>query len=368
MLDYRTYTHAAFEIIKDTTGQLQGFKHIRALSIAICKGGDSAMQRVGAQTRYFKIFGRRKKEHENLELHDTTGKWSDNVPFESKATEIVWLNAHGPDSDYYHEPCYLPVINTILSDEYLREYNKRGLQASGVPNYLITVTGNFEPGERDPHTSMTAFEEDLEKSFKELPNKPGTALVLTLGSMEPTGNINTNVHKLSSELREASFEKYRESNMKEILAAHKVPPGRLGISMDGALGGAVDIERNKNYNNHIVKPLQLMLDNILNQIIKEIMLVNDWNHQYKSLDIRDIGSEFDMALKAVQNGAMKPIELREVLSELFNLTTTEDGMPLINLYPSLNTFNTKNISTNVFNGELDGIMKNLDRKWTELIQ
>jgi capsid portal protein len=374
ILDYRTYTHAAFEIVKDINGDLQGFKHVRALTIAMRRGGDSAVQRIGAKTRYFKIFGHRQKEHENLELDDTTGNWVDDVPFESQATEIVWLNARGPDSDYYHEPDYLPAINTILSDEYLREYNKSGLQANGVPNYLITITGDFEAGERDPDTLMTAFEEDLEKSFNELPNKPGTALVLTLSTTDSTGRIDTNVTRLSEEMKEASFEKFRESNMKEILAAHKVPPGRLGISMDGALGGAVDVERNKNYNNRVVKPLQLMLDTVLNQIITEIMLIDDWKHQYKSLDIRDINAEFEMGLKAVQNSIMKPIELREHITELFDLDNNPDDLNIILAFPELDKFymlsksaNAGGDEANLPSEELQSIMKNLDSKWTEIM-
>jgi len=370
LLDFRTYTHAAFEIIRNQNNEIRGFKHIRANTIRMCTGGEHAVQQVGSKTQYFKIYGCRPDE----DLHGTTGAWGQKgaIMPENIATEIVWLNNTSPNSDYYHEPEYLPAVTTIISDDYLRQYNQNNFRTNGVANYLITITGDFTE-EVDEETGLT-FEESMEAAFQEAGNAPGTAVVFTIRSAGQEAGMQINVTKISEELKEASFEKFRQSNMEEILAAHEVPPGRLGISKDGALGGAVDIERNRQYNNRVIKPLQAMMDNVLNKIIGNEeplgMGITDYQHEYKSLDIRDLNSEFAIGLQAVQNGAMKPIELREVISDLFKLDNNPDGVDITVIYPELDQFYTiqgNNISSNMPEAELEGIQKSLDEKWVQLI-
>ncbi len=366
MEDYQTYTHAAFEILRNQEGIIRGFKHIRSNTIRMCKGGESAVQQIGAKTQYFKIYGKRPDE----DLNGTTGAWIKKEPEtldENIATEIVWLNNTSPDSDYYHEPEYLPAVTTIISDDYLRQYNQNNFKTNGVANYLITITGDYDE-EPDEETGET-FEESMEKAFLEAGNAPGTAVVFTIKSSGKEAGMQIQVTKISDELKEASFEKFRESNMEEILAAHEVPPGRLGISKDGALGGAVDIERNKQYNNRVIRPKQLMLDNVLNQIIHDDIEIMDWEHEYLGLDIRDVKSEFEIGVKAVEKSAMKPLELREVITELFKLDNNPDGVEIQVAYPELDEFYMVN-NTNVLGGntepDLTGIQKSLDDKWVQL--
>ena len=368
MLDFRTYTHAAYEILRDPLGEIKGFKHIRANTVRMCKGGEKAIQQVGSTKVYFKVYGKRIDE----DLHYKTGQWgqTDSIMEENKATEIVWINSTGPDSDYYHEPEYLPAVTTIISDDYLRQYNQNNFRTNGVANYLITITGDFEETV-DEETGLT-FEESMEEAFQEAGNAPGTAVVFTIKSSGQEAGMDISVTKISDELKEASFEQFRQSNRDEILAAHEVPPGRLGISKDGALGGAVDMERNKQYNNRVVKPLQAMFDNILNKMILEDMEIPDYQHKYKALDIRDVASEFDIGLKAVDKGAMKPIELRKIITDLFKLENNPAGMDIIVDFPELDEFYMVNNASPLGSNteptpQMEAIQKNLDEKWVQLI-
>lgn len=369
MQDYRTYTHAAFEIIRNQHDEIRGFRHIRSNTIRICKGGEHAVQQVGSATQYFKLYGARPDE----DLHGRIGVWGQKGAIEEEniATEIVWLNSSSPDSDYYHEPEYIPAVTTIISDDYLRQYNQNNFRTNGVANYLITITGDFTE-EKDAETGLT-FEESLEDAFQEAGTAPGTAVVFTIKSSGQEAGMKIDVTKISEELKEASFEKFRESNMEEILAAHEVPPGRLGITKDGALGGAVDKERNRQYNSRVIRPLQLMLDNVLNKIITNEqplgLGINDVKHEYKGIDIRDMNTEFEMGLKAVQSGAMKPIELRQTITELFKLDNNPEGVDITVIFPELDEFYMIN-NTTMMGGntepDLTGIQKSLDEKWVQL--
>lgn len=346
VLDFVTYTHGAFELVTTKKGNFVGFKYIRSSTIKMCKGGEKAVQQINADKTYFKVLNNL-REHMYEELDAEDGEWSENVPDDRKATSIIWLNDIGPESDYYHEPGYIAATHTIVNEDFIRQYNNNGLVNNEVPNWLITFTGNFEAGERDEN-GMTSFERDLQKNIEELPNSSGTALVFTMETEDVEGKIEVTAIKLSNEVQEASFEKAKSTNMIEILAAHKVPPGRLGISIDGALGGAVDIERNKKYNEKVIKPFQEKLDDLINQyVVKGIMDIKDWKHEYKEMDIRNLQAEVDIGEKAVNLGAMKPYEFREnIISHLFDLDNQPDGKDIIEIYPNLDQF--------YYNGQLLG--------------
>lgn len=332
VLDYYTYTHAAVEILVNKKDEFKGFKHIRATTLQMMKGGEHAVQKVGNQTVYYKVCGKRPGE----DLNYKTGQWGD-VAVEDCATEILWFNGPSPTSDYYHEPDYLPAITTILSEEYLREYNNNGFITNGVPNYLITVIGDFDE-EEDPNTGRT-FYDDLEEGFRNLHNTPGTAIVVPIKTSDPSANIKLGVERISDELKEASFEGFRESNMNEILAAHEVPPQRVGINPTGPLSGSISVEINQQYANKVISPDQNMVETTINKlIVMGIMGIDDYMIQAKRLDARDLKTEFNIGVEAVQNGALKPLELRQIITDLFKLDNKPEGLDILIYHPELDEF------------------------------
>lgn len=355
MRDFRTYTHAAFEIMTNLEGELRGFKHIRSIHIKMCKGGEKALQEVGAKSVYFKVYGATSKEHEGMELDMETGEWGLDVPEESRAASIVWLSDGCEDSDYYHEPEYLEAYQVIMSDNALESYNYNGLATNGLPNYLIMIAGDFEEGENEDGLT---FDEDLEDSFQDVPNKPGTAIVTPFKTTGKDAGLVIEAIKLSEPIQEGSYLELSNANMNKILAAHEVPPSRLGITVDGPLGGSVDEERNKNYDIKVVNPLQLMFDNILNQLIadEELLNINDFKHEFTRLDTWNVKGELDIATTLVNHGAMTPAQLLKSFGDYFNLKV--DVEELIVKFPELDQY--------YYNGQVlgyspePGIMKALD--------
>lgn len=327
--DYITFGYAAVEILENKLGEVRGFKHIRANTIRMCKGGEKAVQKYNNQKVYFKVLGTNKNE----DLHFKTGKWYPSLEQDIRATRILWFNSSNPDSDYYGEPEYLPSLYTILSDEKLREYNKNGLESNGVPNYIITITGNFNEGDINPETNLSEFEEAFEESFKNLQNKPGEAIVFTIPSEDSQNNIKINIERVSDEIKDSSFEKFRESNMYEILEAHEVPPQRLGINPVGQLGGNISKEINEQYNQKTIGPLQRLLEHKINKlVIKDLMGIESFELSYRGVDNRDILLEMEIALKLLLNGAMTPAEFRNTFGDYFNLEIIEDEPALEEFY------------------------------------
>lgn len=333
MRDYRTYTHAAFEILTNITGELKGFKHIRAMSLEMCEGGEKALQRIGSKSVYFKVYANIKREHEGMELDSENGNWGNDIPEDRQASTIVWLSEGCEDSDYYHEPEYIPATQTILSDEVLESYNYDGLSTNGIPNYLVMIAGDFEEGTDEDGLT---WDQELEDTFKDVPNKPGTAIVYPIKTTGKDAGMTIEVHKLAEPIQEGSYIKLAESNMNKILASHEVPPSRLGIVYNGPLGGSVDEERNKLYDSKVVNPLQMMLDTVLNHLISELLLITDYKHEFMRLDTKNVKSELEIAKELVGLGAMTPGQLLQSFGDHFNLNVNVEE--LISKFPELDMY------------------------------
>lgn len=352
--DYRTYTHAAFEIAVNRKGELKGFRHIRARTIQMCDGGEKAFQQIGGTSRYFKVYGGITKENKDLYLNAKNGNFSADIPEEQRASTIVWLSEGGEDSDYYHEPEYLEATPVILSEEALESYNYNGLASNGIPNFLIMIAGEFDES-KDEETGKT-WDEELEDSFKSTVNQPGTAMVIPVKTTGKEAGLVIEVHKLGEPIQEGSYLKLSESNMNKILAAHEVPPSRLGVTINGPLGGSVDEERNKTYDIKTINPLQLMLDSILNKLIKDFLDITDYKHEFTRLDTKNVKAELDIALELVKNGAMTPGQLLETFGDHFNLKV--NIKELLTKFPALGQYY---VNGQILGSTPDpGIMKNID--------
>lgn len=73
-----------------------------------------------------------------------TGLWDDNITDENRANDLIWFNLKSNESLVYGRPKYLSELDAILTDNAIIEYQQGHFKAHGIPNYIITVTGNVE--------------------------------------------------------------------------------------------------------------------------------------------------------------------------------------------------------------------------------
>lgn len=365
--DYGTYGYGIVELLRNSLGDIVKWNYIRSNTARMCKDGERVRQQVGASTVYFKVAG--KRPDEDLDYRNGTWMTQESLD-EYKATEVLWIGDSSPDSEYYGEPDYLSALLTILSDEYLREYNNNSFITNGIPNYFITITGNFDTEEDDDGNT---FEEALESQILDLQNKPGTAVVFTIPTTDPDSKIDVQVTRISDEQKEASFEQFRESNMNEILAAHEIPPSRLGIVYNGPLGGSVDEERNKLYAEKTIRPLQRKVEQLINTIIIEgLMDIHDYKFKYQNLNTRNVLSELEVVEKLFKMAAIKPGEIRDRFSDVFNLVMDVDEIPIIDYNPELDEFYMNGQPLTMSDGsppteDVEAIVKSIDQGIQSLI-
>lgn len=314
--DLETYAFAGLEILRDDTLQFKGINHVPSLYLRMCEDKDKVIQKIGTHYTYFKVYDPDNKNN----LNKVTGRWNENIDSDTVANELLWFNSKSDQSRVYGEPAYLSEVDAILTDNAIVEYQLGHFKSKGVPNYIITITGNID--ETEDYTTED-FEDDLKKEFGEITNEPGTALVLCIPSTE--NNLQVNVHKIGEEMKEGSFLELSESNADRIYRIHKVPRERLGEGKSSGIASNRTEMLLKTYSKSTVGKLQKrMASYINNTIIKYEFESNDHKLQYLPANFDEEEALLDRGLKLLQNGAMTLGEFINRFGEPFELHMDEN--------------------------------------------
>ena len=90
---------------------------------------------------------------------------------------------------------------------------------------------------------------------------------MSVPAIEGQGEVNIEFKRFECEVKEASFRLHRQDNRDEILAAHGVPPYRVGVAETGSLGGNTARESTEIYKRSVIEPRQEMLESMINKHI-----------------------------------------------------------------------------------------------------
>lgn len=271
--DFDTYGFSGMELLKEDAGKLIGINHVNSLYLRMCKDKERAVQKIGTNEIYFKIF----KKDDTKKLNKYTGDFEDNLSLEDQAHELIWFNRKSEESKVYGKPVYISEIEAIMTDNAIINYQKGHFNAHGIPNYMITVTGTIDIGddEDNKEDALDAWESDLEKEFQQISNTPGTALCMVLPSAEKDG-VQVNVTKIGDEKKEGSFLELSESVRNRIREIHKIPKERLGAGTSEGIASNRTKELLKNYSNTTIRNSQRRIASfVTKKIIRNCFGISD---------------------------------------------------------------------------------------------
>jgi len=348
--DLETYAYAGLEVIREGAF-FKSINHIPSLYLRMCKDKKRVVQKIGNKTVYFKLYD----PNNNQNLNFKSGLWDEDITEETRATEIIWFNTKSEQSKVYGKPNYLSEVDAILTDNAIIEYQQGHFKSHGIPNYIITVTGNIE--EKDDYTADD-FEEDLENEFKDITNEPGTALCMVIPTEE--NGLDINVHKIGEERKEGSFLELAESVADRIYRIHRVPRERLGEGKSTGIASNRTEMLLKNYSKSTVGNLQKRMATYINKtIIKYEFLTTDHKIEYLPANFDEEDTLIERGLKFLQNGAMTLGEFINRFGEPFELHMDETDE-----YYNARFMNNQSLD-DVLYGE-DPV--NLDEKLTKMIE
>jgi PBSX family phage portal protein len=321
--DWEGCGNGYIEVSRDAENKINGLFYANATNIRWAKDKARLVQQVGVKMVWFKKFG------EEGILNKNTGKWqagtrdikdtkptltgamttngkADKKPKQEvsidpddQANELIPIRHHSWMSDLYGVPEWLAALYPMFANMKEMEYNIDFFINFGIPAYAIVVSGA---------TLNQEVKDGIEKFF-ETELKGSSHKTITLNT--PKG-AEIKFERLNTETKEASFRMYREDNRDEILTAHHVPPYRVGLVIQGQLGGSVAEESDRIYLNSVIDPRQEQMAWVINElIIKQGLQIEGWNFVFKDIDIADKTKRSDIHVKYFNIGVMSQNEIRK---------------------------------------------------------
>lgn len=359
MEDLETFGYAGLEILREGN-DFKSVNHISSLYLRMCKDKKRVVNKINNVKTYFKLYDPTSTDV----LNKDTGVFNEGITPDTIANEILWFNLHSSESKVYGKPKYVSEIPAIVTDNAIVEYQQSHFRTRGVPNYIITISGNIE--EREDY-SIDDFERDLEKEFKDVTNEPGTAMVLTIPSEDD--NLTVNVHKIGEEKKEGSFLELAESIGDRIRRIHRVPRERLGDSEGSGVGSNRTEMLLKNYSKSTVGTKQKRMANYINKtIIKYEFQKTYIQIEYNSVNFEEEDNILERGIKLLQNGAMTLGEFTNRFGEPFGLNMQESDE-----YYDARFMNNQSLDTIIYGndpmdaeGKLDKLINDFDEDMTAL--
>lgn len=292
MIDWGAVGWFGLEIVRSQDDKVAEVYQVPAHTFKIHKGKNKFMQQRGQKRVWFAKYGYPK----SVSMKD--GKESTSLPKKQRAHELIYVMNHYPLSDFYGSPNILPATGDMMGLFGQRDYNLAFFANFGIPSAIVTLSGEWED---DAEKVIGKF---LNDEFKGSENQHRT-LVLT-----ERPECKVEYTPLVTEIKEGHFKLYEQARKENVMTAYSMPPERIGIRIVGKLGGNVAEEATRIYFQGVVWPLQLDLEDMINDMLLQS---ETYSFKFDKVDLRDL----DILSKRLQDeiaaGMRTPNEAREIL-------------------------------------------------------
>lgn len=352
--DKRAMGCAAIEVLRegDSNSAISDLRHITVYNMRLHRDGVRILQREGTRKRWFILYGKNyTPDGVPFDVNCDTGEMVEygSLKPSERANEIIWGQDYSPHNIDYGSAKVIPLIKVIYGDLSRDRYNQSFFENYGMPSYAVTVTGDFDAGPQpgDPdYVYEQTFEYQIKQQLQNVVDQPYSSVILMIPSIEGDVGVNLQPLNIGSGGEEAGFRLFRADNRDEILAGHGVPPYRIGISVEGSLGGNVSSESSVIYTTSIIQPIKKMNEDLLNNLFyteyvhqkrinKEPYVVSgkylNWVFKIAEIDKRDYQQDLYNAKELFQMGAITPRQITETLGKPFK-AFADPNNPLLDEY------------------------------------
>lgn len=292
LIDLGAIGDFGLEVARNRINEIEELYHVPVHTLRVHKSQKKYAQIRNRKKVWFKKFG----EIQNISCK--TGKeFSGRGTSRDRANELVFYKNYYPKSDYYGVPNFISAVGDVMALISLRDYNLAFFENYGVPSALIVLEGEWDDG------SEKTIGDFLNKEIKGNANAHGTLIVT-----QPD-KCNFHYQKLGTEVKESSFKLYEQTRREDILIAYSMPPERVGIRIVGKLGGNVAEEATTVYVQSVVEPLQLDLEEIINEILQSDI----YEFKFNDIDTRNLTALSERLVKEVAASIKSPNEARNEL-------------------------------------------------------
>lgn len=269
------------EVGRKPDGSIGYIGHIPAQNMRIRRLRDGFVQYVGDKPVFFKNFG------------DPSGK--NPLSPGTIPNEILHYSKASPLDPYYGVPEVVSATDAIAGNQFATRYNMEYFENKAVPRYVIKVKGM--------RISLTERNE-LVKFFESTTH--GVSHRTILLPMPGGDRSDIEFEAIEAGKQEASFLDFANFNIKTILARHRVPINRLGITEGGSMSGSRDAD--KIFKESVCRPEQRKFEALLGKVFGE--LSNAFVFKLSEYTLTDEDQQSIIDERDMKNGALLPDERR----------------------------------------------------------
>jgi len=245
-LDYETTGNGYIEIGRKTTGEIGYIGHIPSSTMRVRRLRDGFVQLVGGKFTFFKNF------HDEEDLPAPIG-------VDPRPNEIIHIADYTPTNTYYGVPAIVPAKNAMAGNEFASKFNLEYFENKATPRYIFWIKG--AKLSRDAESKLFEFFQN------NLRGQSHRTLIVPLPGDDAASKVEVKMEAVENGIQDGSFDKYRKSNLQEILMAHRVPMTKVGAGEGLSLAAAK--EADKSFKEQVTRPAQDALEKRVTAIISE---------------------------------------------------------------------------------------------------
>ena len=245
MTDYEATGNGYIEIGRKNTGEIGYIGHIPATTVRVRRMRDGYVQIVNQRVVYFKNFQDKKTINP--------------VTADQRPNELIHIKKYSPKNTYYGVPDVVSAATSVVGDQLAARYNIDYFENKAVPRYIVTLKG----------AKLSSEAEDKLFRFLQsgLRGQNHRTLYIPLPGDGPDNKVEFKMEPVENGIQEGSFDKYRTSNVHDILMAHQVPISKVGSDPGSSIASALVSDRT--FKEQVARPSQKNLEKTINKLIKE---------------------------------------------------------------------------------------------------
>ena len=284
-IDYETMGNGYIEVGRKTTGEIGYIGHIPAATMRVRRLRDGFVQLVGGKFAYFKNF------HDDEDLPAPIG-------LDPRPNEIIHLASYTPTNTYYGIPAIVAAQNAMAGNEFASKFNLEYFENKATPRYIFWIKG--AKLSKDAESKLFEFFQN------NLRGQSHRTLVVPLPGDDSGSKVEVKMEAVENGIQEGSFDKYRKSNLNEILMAHRVPVSKVGSTENISLANAK--ESDKTFKEQVTRPAQDALAKKITGIISE--KTDMFKFKFNELTLTDEDTQSKIDERYLRMKVIVPNEVR----------------------------------------------------------
>lgn len=321
--------YGCIEVIRNPKDEIVFLRTLESKSIRLMKladpvvtqkslirgGVELKIQAVARERRFVQLVARKKvyfKEFaSNRDLAKATGVFVETgkrLPFEERASEIIYLTVHRSAVSPYGVPRWLNQLPSVLGSRSAEELNLEYFAAGGIPPLMVFISGGAMA-----QTARKQLEGLLAGKARNKLKGIVADIQSTSGTIDKGGGVRVDVESFGSDRQQDSmFENYDVRCEQRVRASFRLPPLFVGKADDYSYASVFASYTLAEA--QVFQPERMEFDEAFNNTVMKEMTKGQYRIKSKPLTVADAETNLNTLRTAMNGGAITKSDLVENLN------------------------------------------------------